>query len=93
MSISIIINDIFNGRNILVLSKGTNFGIKAFERGNHKFTLDEQNYILLDENNNKWQITDEALTFNDEKLSRLPANEAFWFGWIIFYPDTSVYDN
>lgn len=86
-----VINDMFGDRTIVVVSKGKGFGIKAFERNEHAFSLAENAFALVDENDTPWEITDETLVSGIEQLARLPAHEAFWFGWVINYPDTTVY--
>ncbi|MFQ5998228.1 MAG: DUF3179 domain-containing protein, partial [Candidatus Bathyarchaeia archaeon] len=86
-----VINDTFGDRKIVVVSKGKGFGIKAFERNEHVFGLAENAVALIDENGTPWEITDETLVSDVEQLARLPAHEAFWFGWVINHPDTTVY--
>lgn len=41
-----------------------------------------------------WRLTEAALLGpNDERLNRLPAHRAFWFGWHAAYPETELVEN
>jgi hypothetical protein len=44
------------------------------------------------ENNGQgWTVTDEALVGEaGERLRRVPAHRAFWFGWIAQHPETTL---
>jgi hypothetical protein len=69
-------------------------GARAYERGEHIFTsaADDTTIVLLDEEGNEWQVTENALISNSgEELTRRPGHMAYWFGWFSFYPQTELY--
>jgi hypothetical protein len=66
--------------------------IRAYERGEHTFSLGETADTLVDENGDTWQIAEDALVGpNNEILPRLGGHLAYWFGWFAFYPQTLIY--
>jgi len=61
------------------------------------YAIDEQQFKsykngrLLDNNNNLWEVTEEALIGPEKaRFLRLPAHEIFWFAWINFFPETRI---
>jgi hypothetical protein len=90
----LVVNDTHSGQNLVVIHEDGGHGAVAYERGEHTFTLasPETTTILIDEDGNQWQRTENALISNTgEELSRLPGHMAYWFGWFSFYPRTEVY--
>ena len=66
--------------------------VRAFERGEQRFTPGDGPDLLLDATGGKWRVTEEALLGpGDERLERINGHLAYWFGWYAFYPDTEVY--
>ena len=46
---------------------------------------------LLDNKGEEWQIKEDALISPaGQRLSRLPAHEAFWFAWVNVFPETRI---
>ena len=86
-----VINDEFANNPTVVISEGEGLGIRAYERGDRTFSAIDNPEVIQDSDGKIWTITDKALVHEDEVLERLSAHEAFWFGWIINYPGTSVY--
>ncbi|MGH9202322.1 MAG: DUF3179 domain-containing (seleno)protein, partial [Vicinamibacterales bacterium] len=46
---------------------------------------------VLDTQAQRWRITEDALIVEsgeDRRLPRVPAQRAFWFGWVAQFPDT-----
>ena len=84
-----IYQDRIGEQNILVITE-ENGASRAFEIKDQQFTS-YNNRILLDNTGQKWKVTDHSLIDqNGNLLSRLPAHEAFWFGWLNAYPDTRI---
>ncbi len=48
---------------------------------------------LIDDEGTTWQINRESIreVGGDRKLSAVPSNVSFWFGWYAFHPQTQVY--
>ncbi|MDX1437348.1 MAG: DUF3179 domain-containing (seleno)protein, partial [Anaerolineales bacterium] len=66
--------------------------VRAYERGSHTFSPGPDEDILLDEQGQEWQVTEEALVGPDgETAPRLNGHLAYWFGWYAFFPNTLVY--
>ncbi len=66
--------------------------VRAFQRGDHIFSLGPQADIVMDEQGNIWQVTEDALVGPDEEIApRLGGHLAYWFGWFAFFPNTLVY--
>ncbi len=97
-----VVNDSFAGLDLVLVSKATperdffepgGASVRAYERGDHSFTATEDKNWLLDESNQRWQVTEDALiSASGQQLSRLAGHLAFWFGWYSFNPDTLVYE-
>ena len=50
--------------------------------------------VIVDDNGNDWQVRRDRLIRTDDpsvKLSAVPSNVAFWFGWYAFHRDTVLY--
>ena len=44
---------------------------------------------MSDAKGGRWTVAADALVgASGERLARVPARRAFWFGWIAQYPDT-----
>ena len=44
----------------------------------------------VDEKGRTWRVAEAHLTQGEERLARLPAHRAFWFGWVSAYPNTRL---
>jgi hypothetical protein len=83
-----------NGNNLRVGPVSYNAGgeVRAYERGDHEFSLGPAVDTLLDERGLTWQVTEEGLNGpRDEFLPRIPGHLAYWFGWYAFFPKTLIY--
>ena len=59
----------------------------------HHFRKKLKGGFALDRQGRNWEITEEALVLlpdGSEKLPRVPAHRAFWFGWYAQFPDTRL---
>jgi hypothetical protein len=48
---------------------------------------------LMDSAGRRWHLTEESLTIDgsaDVRFARVPAQRAFWFGWVAQFPDTML---
>jgi len=74
---------------VVVTSKdGAN---RVYERGTHSFARRDPDGHVRDSSGHRWRVTAEALVSDaDERLPRVPAHRAFWFGWRAQYPDTEL---
>lgn len=62
-----------------------------YERGARTFTGRSGEGPLTDGSGGTWRVTPEALVGPDgERLPRIPAHRAFWFGWVAQYPETRL---
>ncbi len=66
--------------------------VRAYLRGDRRFTFDSGQEHLLDSSGGVWQISEEALEGpQGEQAPRLAGHLAYWFGWYAFFPNTLVY--
>jgi hypothetical protein len=77
-------------RFVVITSKGG--ANRVFERGGHTFVVRTQDDSIRDQAGGRWRATPEALVSDTgERLARVPAHRAFWFGWVAQYPQTELY--
>ena len=64
---------------------------RVYESRGLRFKKWDKRKSLVDNQQRTWQLT-EAYLINDqgEKLMRIPAHRAFWFGWKAAYPKTKL---
>ena len=85
-----IYSDQIGSQRLLVLtdSSGAN---RVYDPKHHQFKSYDQANSLTDNKQQTWTLTETALVSNSgEKLQRLPAFRAFWFGWQGAYPETRL---
>lgn len=79
------------GRGFVVVSSrgGAN---RVFARGDRTFDKRLVDGRLRDASGQRWEVTTEALVGDaGERLPRVPAHRAFWFGWVSQHPDTVLF--
>jgi hypothetical protein len=79
------------GRRFVVITSegGANM---VFERGVHTFVVQAPDDSIRDTAGGRWRVTADALVSDTgERLGRIPAHRAFWFGWVAQYPETELY--
>jgi hypothetical protein len=65
---------------------------RVYERGAFRFVTRERDGRVRDADGRLWQATTDALVSEGgERLARVPAHRAFWFGWRAQHPDTELY--
>lgn len=73
---------------VLTDSSGAN---RVYETNNVQFNTYDGDTIAVDTNGKKWTLSESALVgADDQKLQRLPAHRAFWFGWYATFNDTEL---
>lgn len=73
---------------VLTDNSGAN---RVYEPQSTAFNRYDQDKTLVDDNNQRWTLTEEALVSDvGERLARLPYHRAFWFGWHAAYPTTRL---
>lgn len=76
------------GRRFLVITSkgGANM---LYESGSHVFAPRLTDGVVRDTTGQRWTPGPEALVSETgERLARVPAHRAFWFGWVAQYPET-----
>jgi len=64
----------------------------VYERGTRTFGVRSADSTVLDSKGQRWSVTADALVSADsERLARIPAHRAFWFGWVAQYPRTVLH--
>ena len=71
---------------------GAGAEIRAYQRGDHTFQPTEGVEQVRDAQGRLWQITEDALVGPDgQALERLGGHLAYWFGWVSYFPRTTLY--
>ena len=91
-----VINDQFNGRNVVLIGDAMTRTVQAYERGDVTF-VSGKDASSLAAGNAVWTVGDDALRGPDGKsLARLAGHVAYWFAWdgylgsnSTLYPDKS----
>lgn len=94
-----VINDQVNGKDVLIVSDLSAKLVIPYERmvGGQLLSFELDNEVPLQmtdkETGSLWNIKGEAISGSlaGTKLSQIPAYNAFWFAWSIFWPETEVY--
>jgi hypothetical protein len=79
------------GRGFVVVTspKGAS---RLYERGAFTFDPRDSSGLVRDREGKQWMPTSEALVRETgERLPRVAAHRAFWFGWHAQHPDTVLY--
>ena len=64
---------------------------RIYETRGRRFSRWDGRDVLWDESDERWTLTEAALTSPDQaSLRRLPSHRAFWFGWYAQYPETRL---
>jgi hypothetical protein len=65
---------------------------RVYERGPHAFVAPPAADVIRDTRGRRWTMTPEALVGETgERLPRVAAHRAFWFGWVAQYPQTVLH--
>ena len=94
LAVELVVNDTIGPQEVVIVSEPISKAARAYDRGGHTFTATADPRQILDENNERWQLTEtEIYKLSDESqtLERLPSHESFWFGWFAFNPQTKLY--
>lgn len=90
-----VVNDTVGGEDLVLVSDPASGAVRAYRRGGLVFARSDDG-SLVDDEGRPWSLTEEALVPPPEAgldpLVRVPGNNAFWFGWFGFYPETLLYD-
>ena len=78
------------GRRLVVVTTeaGAN---RVYETGSHRMTRTLDDGGVVDAGGSVWRVTEDALVAeapSDDRLPRVAAQRAFWFGWFAQFPDT-----
>ena len=64
---------------------------RVYETAGREFVDWDQDRTLVDRAGATWRLDEAGLgSSSGERLARLPAHRAFWFGWVAAYPDTRL---
>lgn len=64
---------------------------RVFDRGDTTFVSYDGDTLVTDDKGVIWTLSENAMTSESgERLNRLPAHRAFWFGWVAAFPDTEL---
>ena len=87
---AVVVNDELGGEALVIVTDPEAGVARAYHRGDFNFEAhpagagDKRPRLLLDQGNNRWEVTEEALLNVENpslRLERLPGHMAFWFGW------------
>ena len=64
---------------------------RVYESGRVVFARWNGANVATDADGREWKVSEDALSGTaNQKLKRLPAHRAFWFGWYSAYPETRL---
>jgi hypothetical protein len=63
---------------------------RVYESGSAGFVSWDGLATVTDQQGHSWQVTEQALIRGVQRLPRVPAHRAFWFGWYAQYPETRL---
>ena len=94
-----VVNDVFEGAEIVVVLDSTSRSVGAFDRrvGERVLTLeqgDDSGEMVDAETGSTWsKLTGMAVAgeLEGKRLQEHPSFNVFWFGWSDYYPDTEVF--
>lgn len=85
-----VLNDTIEGTSIVLVADGPTGGVRAYASGDRVFAVGGDG-TLLDQDDERWLITEEALRSPSEALQpRLVGLQAYWFAQSIFFPETEL---
>ena len=83
-------HDALGGREFVVLTDRSGAS-RVYESGGRRFARWDTVDTAWDEGGGRWTVGEDALVGSGgERLERLPAHRAFWFGWYAQYPGTRL---
>ena len=95
-----VVNDELGGLALVIVTDPESGAARAYHRGDSTFKADPDSAkdkvprLLLDQENKRWVVTEEAILNVENpamRLDRLPGHMAFWFGWYASFPLTRLY--
>lgn len=89
-----IINDELGGESLVLIGHPESGAVRAYATDGRRFERGETPDKVVDETGGVWRVTEAALQpqGDGEPLARLAqGHNAFWFGWVGFYPQTQIY--
>jgi hypothetical protein len=89
-----VINDELGGESLVLVGHPESGAVRAYAGGGLTFRRGEASDQVVDESGGVWRVTEAALEPEaaGEPLARLAqGHNAYWFGWVGFYPQTQVY--
>ena len=79
------------GRRFVVITS-TGGANMIFDRGAYTFVPGVANGSVRDTTGRQWRVMADALVSDaGDRLARIPAHRAFWFGWVAQYPRTELH--
>ncbi len=79
------------GSQTLVVLTDASGANRVYAPGSVKFKSYDGDKLATDVRGQRWAVAEDALTGpNGQRLERLPARRAFWFGWYAAYNDTRL---
>jgi hypothetical protein len=95
-----VVNDQINGRDVVIVSELSAKLAIPYDRNVNgqllNFTMSSTNPFQMTDNEtgSAWNIKGEAVSGSlaGAKLKQVPAYNAFWFAWSVFWPSTQIFD-
>ena len=97
-----VVNDSVGGQSLVILTTEGEVGSRAYRRDGGEFQelLEIEDPppgglpVVVDTAGGRWLQEEDALVNeadSGQRLDRLPARVAYWFGWYAFNPDTAIF--
>ena len=84
--------DNYDGRQLVVLTSAEG-ATRVYEADDISFERFDNEGHLIDRRGARWMVGEDGLTRladRGERLSRIPSQRAFWFGWYAQFPATRL---
>ena len=82
------------GRDLTIVTSGDGAN-RVYDAGSATFVrvVDDDALMVIDETGERWRVTEDALVHTTDAthpVSRVAAQQGFWFGWYAQFPDTRL---
>ena len=90
LSVNRVYHDALGAVEFVVLTDASGAS-RVYESAGRRFTRWDAANTAWDDTGSEWTVEEDALEGPaGERLERLPAHRAFWFGWYAQYPETRL---
>jgi len=90
-----VVNDRLGDEPVVIVADADSGAVRAYRRGERTFARGSGAGELVDGEGRRWTVGEDALlpaaAPTAAPLPRLPGHQAFWAGWVAFFPGVELY--